>query len=101
MNQAQNEAEAETTSARIRQCAERFLNTSVPYVGALLSSSTILDASRERSPFMDLETSQDAANQIEGLRQALLSDLANAGTETAGQPPRNHTRVRMRHAGTD
>jgi len=50
---------------------------------------------------MDLETSQDAANQIEGLRQALLSDLANAGTETAGQPPRNHTRVRMRHAGTD
>ena len=101
VNQAQIEDEFETTSARIRQCTERFLNTSVPYVGAFLSSSNIVDASRERSPFMDLATSQDAANQIEGLRQTLLSDLANADTETVGQPPRNHTSVRLLHVGTD
>lgn len=96
VNQAESLEEAESTSARIRRCAERFLDTSIPYVGAILSSSAIADAARARQPFVDSEETHDAANQIEDLKRRLLSDLIPVGMAVPDDSSQRKARGRRR-----
>lgn len=83
VNLAGSREEAEATSARIRECARRFLDTSVPYVGSIMASPAVQDAARERQPVFGAAGADDVAAQIEDLKNELLGEPVPAGAAPA------------------
>lgn len=82
VNQAEHAAEAKEVHRRIASTAQRFLGIDVPLAGFVTFDSSVREAVRRRTPFIEFDRNSPASRDVRNLSGHLTRSLKLADAET-------------------